>query len=181
MKHSLILLVFLIPLLSIAQEKSINWVTIEEAQELVKEEPRKIMMDVYTHWCGPCKMMMRNTFTNPDVIEYINANYYAVKFNAESADPVTFKDVEYTNPNFDPNRKGRNGVHQFTRYMGVKAYPTIVYLDENMTRLTNVSGYKTPTGLELMLKFIAEEKYKEVKTQEEWNDYQAEFTPEFKE
>ena len=37
------------------------------------------MMDVYTKWCGPCKMMMANTFTNANVIEYINANYYAVK------------------------------------------------------------------------------------------------------
>ena len=28
----------------------INWITIEEAIELQKKEPRKIMMDVYTNW-----------------------------------------------------------------------------------------------------------------------------------
>jgi thiol-disulfide isomerase/thioredoxin len=56
--------------------------SIEEAVEAQKKEPKKIMMDVYTKWCGPCKMMMANTFTNADVIEYLNANY-AVKFDAE--------------------------------------------------------------------------------------------------
>jgi thioredoxin-related protein len=181
MKHTLVLLAFLFPILLSAQEKTINWISIEEAQEKMKDEPRKIMMDVYTKWCGPCKMMMRNTFSNPDVIDYVNENYYAVKFDAESPDPITFKDVEYTNPNYDPNRKGRNGVHQFTRYMRVSAYPTIVYLDENLNFLTGDKGYKTPKQIELMLKFFAEEKYKNVKTQEEWADYQNNFSPSFKE
>ncbi|NND95171.1 MAG: DUF255 domain-containing protein, partial [Flavobacteriales bacterium] len=96
MKYYLILFAFILPLVVNAQKKSINWITIEEAQEKVKEEPRKILMDVYTKWCGPCKMMMANTFTNADVISYINENYYAVKFDAESPDAISFKGVEYT-------------------------------------------------------------------------------------
>ena len=67
--------------ISIAQE--INWVTLEKAIELQKKTPKKIMMDVYTSWCGPCKMLDKNTFQNADVVKYVNANYYAVKFNAE--------------------------------------------------------------------------------------------------
>ena len=54
-------------------------------------------MDVYTSWCGPCKMMMRNTFTNKDVINYINKNFYAIKFDAESGDDVTFKGTSFKN------------------------------------------------------------------------------------
>ena len=55
-------------------------------------------MDVYTTWCGPCKMMMKNTFTNPNVIDYINANYYAIKFDAESGKEITFKGNVYSIP-----------------------------------------------------------------------------------
>lgn len=181
MKQYLLILAFVFPILAGAQTAQINWLSIEEAQEMIKKEPRKIMMDVYTHWCGPCKMMMRNTFSNPDVIKYVNENYYAVKFNAESPDAVKFKDQEFTNPTYDPNKKGRNGVHQFSRYMAVSAYPTIIYLDEDLNRLTNDTGYKTPKQIELMLKFFAEEQYKVVTSKEQWVQYQQDFKPTFTE
>ena len=45
-----------------AQQAQINWMTLEEAMAAQADEPRTIMMDVYTQWCGPCKMMMANTF-----------------------------------------------------------------------------------------------------------------------
>ena len=57
--------------------------SLEEAVAAQAVHPKKIMMDVYTSWCGPCKMLDKNTFQNPDVVEYVNENYYAVKFNAE--------------------------------------------------------------------------------------------------
>ena len=41
-------------------EHKINWLSIEEVEVLQQKEPRKVLMDVYTTWCGPCKMMMRN-------------------------------------------------------------------------------------------------------------------------
>jgi len=161
-------------------QQKVNWMTVEEALAAQKKEPRKILIDVYTSWCGPCKMMDKNTFTNPDVISYINKHYYAVKFNAESPDPVVFKGKTYTNPNFDPNRQGRNGVNEFSSALGVRAYPTLVYLDEQLNLLAPVSGYRTPQQLELYLKFFAQNDHKEVTTQEQWDAYQADFKPVFK-
>lgn len=140
--------------LAFGQAAGIQWMSIEEALEAQKKEPRKIMMDVYTKWCGPCKMMMANTFTNADVIEYLNANYYAVKFDAESPDPVSFKDKVYSNPTYDPSRRGRNGVHELSRALGVNAYPTLVYMDEEANIIAPISGYKQPGQLELYLKFF---------------------------
>ena len=55
------ILVFTVNLIS-AQD--INWVSLEEALELQKKAPKKIMIDVYTVWCGPCKMLDKNTFQN---------------------------------------------------------------------------------------------------------------------
>ena len=83
-----------------AQE--INWVTLEEAVELQKKKPKKIMMDVYTNWCGPCKMLDRNTFHNKDVVDYVNKNYYAVKFNAEGNETVNFSGKTFDHPQYDP-------------------------------------------------------------------------------
>lgn len=162
-----------------AQAEQINWMSIEEAVEANKKEPRKIMIDVYTKWCGPCKMMMKNTFTNPDVIRYINTHFYAVKFDAESADAVTFKGQFFENPDYNPNATGRNGVHQFSRALQVRAYPTIVYMDEELNIIAPISGYRTPPQLELYLRLVAENAYKTVTTDDQWQAYQANFKPTF--
>ena len=160
--------------LAFGQVASINWISLEEAVVAQQKEPRKIMMDVYTKWCGPCKMMMANTFTNANVIEYVNAHYYAVKFDAESPDPVTFQGTEFTNPDYDPNRRGRNGVHQLSRAMKVNAYPTIVYLDENANVIAPISGYKQPSQMELYLRFF-NEVYTDGVDQTEWESYRDAF------
>ena len=172
-----ILLIGFVPS-SHSQQTDINWMSLEEAIEAQKSEPRKIMMDVYTQWCGPCKMMMRNTFTNADVISYINANFYAVKFDAESPGAVSYQDKTFENPGWNPNARGRNSTHQLSRALGVNAYPTLVYFDENANVITPIPGYKTPTQLELYLKFFADH-YAEGVQQSEWETFRDSFQPTF--
>ena len=160
-----------------AQE--INWMSMNEALEAQKKKPKKIFVDAYTTWCGPCKMLDKNTFTNKDVVEYVNKHYYAVKFNAEGDEVINFKDKVFKNPGYDPEKKGRNSVHEFARAMGVSAYPTMVFFDENAGFLTPLKGYLTPQKLEIFLKIFATDDYKKVKTDEEWKKYQEEFESTF--
>ncbi len=152
------------------EEKKIHWISFEEAQEKMKTEPRKIIVDVYTEWCGPCKMMMKNTFTNPVIIDYINTNYYAVKFNAESGDTVVFKGKTFTNPNFDASKRGRNSTHELTYAIaninGGIAYPTTIYIDEDLNLLTGIQGYLDPARIEPILAYFHQDKYKDIKYNE---------------
>jgi len=95
----------------------IPWVSISEVENLVKKNPKKILVDVYTPWCGPCKMMDRNTFTNEEIINQVGKNFYAVKFNAEGPEQVNFMGKEYANPTYDPARaRTRNGRHQLSSF-----------------------------------------------------------------
>jgi thioredoxin-related protein len=126
MKYIALVLVLLSTTLMSAQK--INWVTMDEALAAQKETPRKIMMDVYTTWCGPCKMLDKNTFSNPDVIKYVNKNYYAVKFNAEGTESITHEGFTYTNPNYQEGRRGRNTTHFFADALKLQGYPSIVFL-----------------------------------------------------
>src|SRR5438105_148312 len=74
-----------------AQEaEAIHWMSFEKAVELTQKKPKHIIIDIYTSWCGPCKMMSKNTFQNPVIAKFINEHYYAVKFDAESFDTVKF-------------------------------------------------------------------------------------------
>ncbi|MDP3352631.1 MAG: thioredoxin fold domain-containing protein [Flavobacteriaceae bacterium] len=162
------------------KEATIKWMTFEEAVKAQAKKPMKIMLDAYTTWCGPCKLLDKNTFTNPDLIDYVNKNFYAVKFNAEGNDVVKFKGQTLTNPNFDATKTGRNSQHQLSQVLGVSAYPTILFLDEKADVITPVIGYRTAQELELYLKFFKEDSYKKITSQEDFNKYASEFKPSFK-
>jgi len=162
-------------MLTMVSMAQVNWVSIEEAQELIKKEPKKILIDVYTKWCGPCKMMTKFTFNDKWTSDYINENYYAVKWDAEGPDSCTFDNKLFTNPGHVAGKSGRNSTHQFTEAIapvkGRIAYPTIVFIDENLNLITPVQGYQKPDQFEPMLKFIKEEMYKT----SNWNDYMKTF------
>ncbi len=180
MKKIILLTLALSSLPLLAQDK-INWITMNKALEAQKSNPKKIIMDVYTNWCGPCKLMDKNTFGNKDVIRFINDNYYAVKFNAEGTQEITYQDFTYTNPNYQPERKGRNATHFFADALRLQGYPSLVFFEEDGTLIQPVVGYKTPKQLEIYLKMIANDDYKKLTTAEAWEDYQKKFNYTFKE
>ncbi|MBC7775464.1 MAG: DUF255 domain-containing protein [Phycisphaerae bacterium] len=51
----------------------LKWYTWEQAVELNKTKPKKIVVDVFTDWCGWCKKMDKGAFLNPEVMTYISA------------------------------------------------------------------------------------------------------------
>lgn len=160
-------------------DKEIHWMSFEEALKKQQQAPKKMFVDAYTKWCGPCKMLDRNTFHNKNVVKYVNEHYYAVKFDAEGPDPITYKGKEYTNPNYVAKKRGRNGVHELAIALGVRAYPTMLFIDENADVIMPATGYLKPQQLELYLKLVAQDDYKTLKSQEEWNAYQKAFVPTF--
>ena len=178
--HRIFLLSFLFLFTTVgltAQE--INWMSMNEALEAQKKEPRKIFMDAYTVWCGPCKMLDKNTFSNNDVAEYINENYYPVKFNAEGQEEIKYMERTFKNPGFDPNRKGRNSTHEFARALKITGYPSLVFFDEAGKLIGPIPGYRTPQQLELFLKLFVGEEYKKINTPEAFQENSQNFRNEF--
>jgi len=163
---------------SIAQEE-IAWMTMNDALEAQKSNPKKILMDVYTDWCGPCKLMDKNTFQNRDVVKFINQNFYAVKFNAEGAEPITYDGFTYTNPNHQPERKGRNATHFFADALRISGYPSLVFFEKDGALIQPITGYKSPQELEIYLRMIANDDYKKLTTMEAWEAYQKNFKGSF--
>jgi len=136
----------------VANGPEVPWVKIGKVESLVKKKPKKVIVDVYTSWCGPCKMLDKTTFRDPDVVKLMTDNFYSVKFNAEGPDPVTFKGKQYTNPRYNPAKtRGRNGQHTLTPTFGIRGYPSIIIMDENMKIIDKASGYLKPAQMKAFL------------------------------
>ena len=137
-------------------------------------------MDLYTNWCGPCKLMDKKTFQNPYVAAYVREHYYAVKFNAEGNDVINFKGYEFTNPNYNPSKSNRrNSSHQLTRSLGVSAYPTIVFLDKSSNLVHRLRGYQSPRQIEVYLKLFTDENFRQIQTQKDFQNFYDSFEYQF--
>jgi len=149
-----IFLLLTLGLLSIAtQAQEVKWMSFNDAITAQKKNKKPIFMDVYTVWCGPCKMLDKS-FSDPAVAELINKNYNPVKFNAEGNEAITFRDRRYSNPNYDENRKSsRNAMHEFTGFLKIQAYPSMIIIQADIDKpYKTLLGYKTPEQLLTELK-----------------------------
>lgn len=153
----ILLIVLVMTGISVQAQEKIQWLTLSEAIDLNRTEPRKFMVDVYTDWCGWCKRMDANTFSDEEIARYVNEHYYAVKFNAEMKESVTLGDRTYHFVD-----QGRRGYHEIAAILtkGRLSYPTIVYLDEELRHLEVEPGYKTPEQLSERLIYFKEEQYR---------------------
>ncbi len=102
----------------------------------------KILIEVYTDWCGWCRTMHRNTYNDEKVAAYINAHFYPVRFNAEQRTPVKLgKRVFGFIPGAGP---GGRGVHELiTTLLGTSepVYPSAILLDGEFDVIRPVEGY----------------------------------------
>jgi len=169
-----LLVLFLIATTATMTAQKINWMSMGDALAAQKKEPKKIFMDAYTTWCGPCKLLDKNTFSDPKVIKYINENFYAVKFNAEGTEEITYEGFRYTNPNHVPGKR-RNSQHLFAHALKIRAYPSLAFFESDGGFIQTVPGYRTPQQLEIYLKMIASGDYKELTTAAAWKEYQENF------
>lgn len=160
-----IIFIAIITFLAFNISAQVKWYSFEEAVKLNENEPRKFMIDVYTDWCGWCKVMDKNTFNNEIISRYLNENYYPVKLNAEQRDSINFKDQTYKYV-----ASGNRGVHEFAYALlsGNMSYPSVVFLDENYNGLTVEKGYIKAHRFDMIIKFIGEEHYKS-NTWEKWS------------
>ncbi len=152
----------------------VKWMTFEEAVEKSKSENRKIFIDVYTSWCGWCKVMDKNTFTDPEIAKMLNEKFYPVKLDAEQT-----KDIVFRGTTFKFIASGSNGYHQLAAALlnNQMSYPNFVFLDEEFRIIpliqgsNSLPGYRKPQEFHLFLSYVGNNFYQKVNIQ----DYQKEY------
>ena len=107
----------------------------EDAKALALKKKKLIFLDAYAVWCGPCKLMTKKTFSNDEVGKFFNKHFINYKMDMEN------------HP---------EGSRLADKY-GLKAYPTLYFLDFNEEIIHEALGYYAPKdfldlGLEVVEK-----------------------------
>lgn len=138
----------------LGEGKGVNWISLEQASELMKKEKRPILIDLYTDWCGWCKVMDRKTYGNKKVADYLAAKFYTVKFNAESKGAVRWQNRDFA-------YNTRYKTHDLAIFLtnGNLSYPTTVVIYPDGSAPQAIPGYLEISDFELIAKYFGEGYY----------------------
>jgi thioredoxin-related protein len=122
---------FLCAPLSAQEGESVRWLSFEQLEDSLAVQPKKVFIDFYTDWCVYCRKMDKVVFTKSEVIELLNEEYYALRFDAETDIVVSFGGRQFIN---DQVGQSRNPLHQIAQLLALRegrfVAPTMVLLDE---------------------------------------------------
>jgi thioredoxin-related protein len=131
----------------------LTWNSFDVGFNLAKNTEKKVLVDVYTDWCGWCKKMDSEVYTDREVVKLINDHFILVKLNAESGNSLTFRGKTLSEADL---------AHE----LGVSGYPTTLFFDYNANPITDFPGYAAPERFSKVLDFIGKDYYKTVSFQE---------------
>jgi uncharacterized protein YyaL (SSP411 family) len=154
MKKSFALLAFLFAGLLSVNAQTITWMKWEDAIAANKKKPKLIFVDVYTSWCGWCKVMDQKTFSAPEVADFMSKNFYCVKFDAEQKG-----DVIYNQKTYKFNAQNRSHELAIALLDGRMSYPSFVFLNSKEQRISIEMGYKeVAPWMEVLKNIVANNK-----------------------
>ena len=153
---------------TVKKKEKVQWLTVSELQAAYAKNPKPVLVDVYTSWCGWCKVMDRETYAKDDVAAYINEKYYAVKLDAESKESFEWNGKKYE---YKPEYKS-NELALYLLY-GQLSFPTTVFLSAIDAQPAPIPGYLKPNEIEAPLKFFGDGIYKTKNYPEFMNGFKA--------
>lgn len=170
-KQAFLSVMMIFPLMSLAPAPAgngVQWMSIEEAVANLKKEKRPVLIDLYTDWCGWCKVMDKKTYSNKNVAAYLHDKFYAVRVNAETKEKIVWNDKTY---NYNSSYRANEFSVYITR--GRLEFPTTIILPADGSEPQAIAGYLETKDLELIAKYFGEDGYGKIS----FEDYQKNFKP----
>lgn len=128
----------------------------DEALKLAKSQNKMVIVDVYTDWCGWCKKMDKESYSNSDVKKIIDDNFILVRLDAEGSGTNKYQGKQYTNA-------------ELAGYFQVSGFPTTVFLSPegsiaefsyDKIKMKSLPGYYPLEEFKKVLEYFKAGKYK---------------------
>ena len=156
----LVLLATCAAIATAGDKTELKWRNFEAGFAEAKISHKKIMLDVYTDWCGWCKRLDRDVYGNEEVAKYLIEEYVVIKLNAESNAKIRFDDTIYTEA-------------ELSQAFGVTGYPAIIFFDSTGAPLNKLAGYVPANEFLPIIRYFGDDSYKTIS----WNDYRKQHPP----
>lgn len=122
----------------------INWMSLDKGILALEADSsgKHVFIDVTASWCGWCKKMERDTFSDPDIIKFLNDKFISVKLWGDSDNILEIQGYKISERNL---AKGE---------FKVSGYPGFYFITPDKKKLPIQGGYKTKEALMTILTYM---------------------------
>jgi thioredoxin-related protein len=124
----------------------VQWLAFDAAVEKAQKENKHLIVDIYTNWCGWCKVMDRQTYGDPEVAAFLTKHFSLAKVNGESSAKLTWNGKSLTE-------------REFARAVKVSGYPATYFMKPSAEILGGVPGYIKSPDMMIYAKFVSSKYY----------------------
>lgn len=130
--------------------EKLEWLAFDAATARAKDQKKHIIVDIYTTWCGWCRVMEQQTYGDPEVAAYLRDNFVLAKVNGESSAKLRWRGKELTE-------------RQFARAVGVTGYPATYFLKPDAELLGGMGGFLRPPEFMIYARYVSTRWYEKGK------------------
>jgi len=129
------------------RKAQVQWLDFDDGLARARSIRKPIMINFYTDWCVYCKKLDRETLQDPEVARTLESGFVAIRLNAENGKArLAYRGKSFTHA-------------EFSRYFGVTAFPSIVFLNDKGEPITMVPGFVPAQQFSVFLNYIRRECY----------------------